>query len=583
MDKLVIVGGQRLAGEIVVSGAKNAALPILCAGLLTADPVHLDNVPDLQDVRTTLKLLRQMGVRTEESDGRVSLDASKVDNLVAPYELVKTMRASILVLGPLVARFGEAKVSLPGGCAIGARPVDQHIKGLQAMGAEINIEHGFIEARAKRLKGTRIVTDMITVTGTENLLMAAVLAEGETVIENAAREPEVGDLAHLLVQMGARIEGIGTDRLVIQGVEKLHGAKHTVIPDRIEAGTFLCAVAAAGGDVVLRHVRPLILEALTAKLREAGVTIEEGDNWMRVKMNQRPHAVNVRTSEYPAFPTDMQAQFMALNTIANGTSQVVETIFENRFMHVQELNRLGASITIDGNTALVNGVNELSGAKVMATDLRASASLVIAGLRAEGETLIDRIYHLDRGYDRMEAKLTDDPNVRVIIVRATDVPTYVEYGAADFGVAGKDVLLEHGGSGLYQPIDLDIARCRMSVAVKAGFDYATAVRQGARLRVATKYVETAREHFAAKGVHVDLIKLYGSMELAPLVGLADAIVDLVSSGGTLRANNLVEVEEVMQISSRLVVNQAALKLKRAALRPILDAFERASQRDGAAA
>src|SRR5258708_22324381 len=406
MDKLVIVGGQRLAGEIVVSGAKNAALPILCAGLLTADPVHLDNVPDLQDVRTTLKLLRQMGVRTEESDGRVSLDASKVDNLVAPYELVKTMGASILVLGPLVARFGHAKVSLPGGCAIGARPVDQHIKGLQAMGAEINIEHGFIEAPAKPRKGTRIVADMITVTGTENLGVGGVVGEGETVIENGAREPEVGDLAHLLVQMGARIEGIGTDRLVIQGVEKLHGAKHTVIPDRIEAGTFLCAVAAAGGDVVLRHVRPLILEALTAKLREAGVTIEEGDNWMRVKMNQRPHAVNVRTSEYPAFPTDMQAQFMALNTIANGTSQVVETIFENRFMHVQELNRLGASITIDGNTALVNGVNELSGAKVMATDLRASASLVIAGLRAEGETLIDRIYHLDRGYDRMEAKLT---------------------------------------------------------------------------------------------------------------------------------------------------------------------------------
>jgi UDP-N-acetylglucosamine 1-carboxyvinyltransferase len=334
------------------------------------------------------------------------LDASKVDNLVAPYELVKTMRASILVLGPLVARFGEAKVSLPGGCAIGARPVDQHIKGLQAMGAEINIEHGFIEARAKRLKGARIITDMITVTGTENLLMAAVLAEGETVIENAAREPEVGDLANLLVAMGAKIDGIGTDRLVIQGVDKLHGAKHTVVPDRIEAGTFLCAVAAAGGDVTLRHVRPQILEAVTDKLREAGVTIEEGDDWMRVRMNQRPKAVSFRTSEYPAFPTDMQAQFMALNTLAEGTSQVVETIFENRFMHVQELNRLGANITIDGKTALVNGVEKLSGAKVMATDLRASASLVIAGLCADGETLIDRIYHLDRGYDRMESKLT---------------------------------------------------------------------------------------------------------------------------------------------------------------------------------
>lgn len=405
MDKLVIVGGQKLAGEVVVSGAKNAALPILCAGLLTAEPVQLDNVPDLQDVRTTLKLLGQMGVRATQSGSRVQLDASKVTNLVAPYELVKTMRASILVLGPLVARFGEAKVSLPGGCAIGARPVDQHIKGLQAMGAEINIEHGFIEARAKRLKGARIVTDMITVTGTENLLMAAVLAEGETVIENAAREPEVGDLAHLLVAMGAQIDGIGTDRLVIQGVDKLHGAEHTVIPDRIEAGTFLCAVAAAGGDVTLRHVRPGILDAVTDKLREAGVTIEEGDDWMRVRMDGRARAVNVRTSEYPAFPTDMQAQFMALNAIADGTSQVVETIFENRFMHVQELNRLGAHITIDGKTALVAGVEQLSGAKVMATDLRASASLVIAGLCADGETLIDRIYHLDRGYDRMEEKL----------------------------------------------------------------------------------------------------------------------------------------------------------------------------------
>ncbi|GAB5098942.1 UDP-N-acetylglucosamine 1-carboxyvinyltransferase [Caballeronia sp. HLA56] len=407
MDKLVITGGAKLSGEITVSGAKNAALPILCASLLTADDVHLSNVPNLQDTRTKLKLLRQMGVHSEaSSDGRVTLNASKVDNLVAPYEMVKTMRASILVLGPLVARFGEAKVSLPGGCAIGARPVDQHIKGLQAMGAEINIEHGFIEARAKRLKGARIVTDMITVTGTENLLMAAVLADGETVIENAAREPEVTDLAHLLVKMGSKIDGIGTDRLVIEGVEKLHGAKHSVVPDRIEAGTFLCAVAAAGGDVTLRNVTPSLLDAVTAKLREAGVSIEEGDDWMRVRMNKRPEAVNIRTSEYPAFPTDMQAQFMALNTIAKGTSQVVETIFENRFMHVQELNRLGARITIDGNTALVSGVDMLSGAKVMATDLRASASLVIAAMCADGETLIDRIYHLDRGYDRMESKLT---------------------------------------------------------------------------------------------------------------------------------------------------------------------------------
>ncbi|MDR5751806.1 MULTISPECIES: UDP-N-acetylglucosamine 1-carboxyvinyltransferase [unclassified Caballeronia] len=407
MDKLVITGGTKLSGEIVVSGAKNAALPILCASLLTADDVHLENVPNLQDVRTMLKLLRQMGVNSEASgDGRVTLNASKVDNLVAPYEMVKTMRASILVLGPLVARFGEAKVSLPGGCAIGARPVDQHIKGLQAMGAEINIEHGFIEARAKRLKGARIITDMITVTGTENLLMAAVLAEGETVIENAAREPEVSDLAHLLVKMGAKIDGIGSDRLVIHGVDKLHGARHSVVPDRIEAGTFLCAVAAAGGDVTLRHVNPSLLDAVSSKLREAGVSIEESGDSMRVKMAKRPEAVSFRTSEYPAFPTDMQAQFMALNSMAKGTSQVVETIFENRFMHVQELNRLGAHITIDGNTALVSGVEKLSGAKVMATDLRASASLVIAAMCADGDTLIDRIYHLDRGYDRMEAKLT---------------------------------------------------------------------------------------------------------------------------------------------------------------------------------
>jgi len=406
MDKLSIEGGRRLSGELSVSGAKNAALPILCASLLAADPLELANVPDLKDVRTTLTLLEQMGVRARLSGGTVSLDATHVDNPVAPYELVKTMRASILVLGPLLARFGTAKVSLPGGCAIGARPVDQHIKGLQAMGADISIEHGYIEARARRLKGARIVTDMVTVTGTENLLMAAVLADGETILENAAREPEVCDLAHLLVAMGAKIDGIGTDRLVIQGVEKLHGARHAVIPDRIEAGTFLCAVAAAGGDVMLRDVRPSTLDAVTAKLREAGVTIEEGDDWLRVRMDGRPSAVSVRTSEYPAFPTDMQAQFMALNAIAEGSAQVIETIFENRFMHVQELNRLGAHIAIDGNTALVTGVRELSGATVMATDLRASASLVIAGLTAQGETIVERIYHLDRGYDRMEDKLT---------------------------------------------------------------------------------------------------------------------------------------------------------------------------------
>ncbi|TMS59297.1 UDP-N-acetylglucosamine 1-carboxyvinyltransferase [Imbroritus primus] len=406
MDKLLIEGNGPLHGDIQVSGAKNAALPILCAGLLTAEDVHLSNVPNLQDVRTMLRLLRQMGVRAEQEGESVLLNGAGINSPEAPYELVKTMRASILVLGPLLARFGEARVSLPGGCAIGARPVDQHIKGLQAMGASVTIEHGFINARAARLKGARIITDMITVTGTENLLMAATLADGETVLENAAREPEVSDLAHLLVKMGAHIEGIGTDRLVIQGVERLGGASHTVVGDRIEAGTFLCAVAAAGGDVTLRGIDPTILDAVLDKLREAGVQIESGTDWIRVRMSGRPRAVSFRTSEYPAFPTDMQAQFMALNAVAEGAATVTETIFENRFMHVQELNRLGANIAIEGNTAVVTGVPALSGAMVMATDLRASASLVIAGLVAQGETLIDRIYHLDRGYDRMEHKLS---------------------------------------------------------------------------------------------------------------------------------------------------------------------------------
>ncbi|GAB7538851.1 UDP-N-acetylglucosamine 1-carboxyvinyltransferase [Burkholderia sp. 3C] len=404
-EQLVMTGGRRLVGEIQVSGAKNAALPILCASLLSAEPLALDNVPDLQDVRTMLALLAGMGVKSEVDGARVVLDAADVTEPVAPYELVKTMRASILVLGPLVARFGYAKVSLPGGCAIGARPVDQHIKGLQAMGAEITIEHGYIEARATRLKGARIVTDMITVTGTENLLMAAALADGETVIENAAREPEVTDLANLLVAMGAKIDGIGTDCLTIQGVERLHGASHAVVPDRIEAGTFLCAVAAAGGDVTLRGMRAHLLDAVLGKLRDTGAVLDERADTLRVTMDRRPGAVAIRTSEYPAFPTDMQAQFMTLNAVASGTAHVVETIFENRFMHVQELNRLGADIVVDGNTALVTGVPRLSGANVMATDLRASASLVIAGLCADGETVIDRIYHLDRGYDRMETKL----------------------------------------------------------------------------------------------------------------------------------------------------------------------------------
>ena len=410
MDKLLITGGKRLSGDIQISGAKNAALPILCAGLLTADTLALANVPRLQDVATMQKLLKQMGLSIEPKQGAqgevLELNGRNIDSPEAPYEMVKTMRASILVLGPLVARFGEAKVSLPGGCAIGSRPVDQHIKGLQAMGAEIRIEGGYIHARAKKLRGTRIVTDMITVTGTENLLMAATLAEGETVLENAAREPEVTDLANLLVAMGAKIDGIGTDRLRITGVPALHGASHSVIADRIETGTFMCAVGTAGGDVLLKNTRADLLDAVVDKLREAGAIITTGDDWMRVQMAGRPKAVSFRTTEYPGFPTDMQAQVMALNCIADGTSRVTETIFENRYMHVQELNRLGASIEIDGHTAIVHGVNRLVGAPVMATDLRASASLVIAGLAAEGQTLVDRIYHLDRGYDRMEAKLS---------------------------------------------------------------------------------------------------------------------------------------------------------------------------------
>jgi UDP-N-acetylglucosamine 1-carboxyvinyltransferase len=406
MDKLSITGGKRLSGEIIISGAKNAALPILCAGLLTADTLALSNVPRLQDVATMQKLLRQMGLSIEQKGDLLELCGRDIHSPEAPYEMVKTMRASILVLGPLLARFGEAKVSLPGGCAIGSRPVDQHIKGLQAMGAEVLIEGGYIHARAKKLRGTRILTEMITVTGTENLMMAAALADGETLLENAAREPEVTDLANLLVAMGAKIEGIGSDRLCITGVPALHGASHAVIADRIETGTFMCAVAAAGGDVVLRNTRADLLDAVVDKLRETGTILTSGDDWIRVQMAGRPRAVGFRTTEYPGFPTDMQAQVMALNCIAEGSSRIIETIFENRYMHVQELNRLGAAIEIDGHTAMVQGVARLIGAPVMATDLRASASLVIAGLAAEGQTLIDRIYHLDRGYDRMEVKLS---------------------------------------------------------------------------------------------------------------------------------------------------------------------------------
>jgi UDP-N-acetylglucosamine 1-carboxyvinyltransferase len=405
MDKLKITGGARLGGEIGVAGAKNAALPILAAALLTADDLVLDNVPQLADVTTMGRLLAGMGVRLVREGGRVVVSAATVGAAEAPYELVKTMRASILVLGPLLARFGQARVSLPGGCAIGARPVDQHINGLRALGARLDIEHGYIVAEAARLKGTRIVTDMVTVTGTENLMMAAVLADGETVIENAAREPEVVDLARCLNAMGARVRGAGTDRIVIDGVERLHGAAHRVLPDRIETGTFLVAAAACGGDVRLTGAAPDTLDVVLDKLRDAGSRIETGADWIRIRSDGRPRSVSLRTAPHPGFPTDMQAQFMALDCIADGVGRISETIFENRFMHVLELQRLGAQIDIEGNTAIVRGVPRLSGANVMATDLRASASLVIAGLVAEGETVIDRIYHLDRGYDRMERRL----------------------------------------------------------------------------------------------------------------------------------------------------------------------------------
>ncbi len=410
MDKLLIRGGKQLHGEVRISGAKNAALPELCATLLTASPVTLQNVPRLQDVATMLKLIRNMGVQVERADdGSVKIDASTLSSPEAPYELVKTMRASVLALGPLLARFGEATVSLPGGCAIGSRPVDQHIKGLQAMGAEIVVEHGYMIARlpkgATRLKGASIRTDMVTVTGTENFLMAATLAEGETILENAAQEPEITDLAEMLIKMGAKIDGQGTRRLTVQGVEKLDGCTHEVVADRIEAGTFLCAVAATGGDVVLRHGRADHLDAVIEKLRDAGASVAAVEGGIHLHSQGRLVAQSFRTTEYPGFPTDMQAQFMALNVIAEGPSKVTETIFENRFMHVNEMVRLGANIQIDGKFAVIEGVERLSGATVMATDLRASASLVIAGLVAQGETMIDRIYHLDRGYDQMEAKL----------------------------------------------------------------------------------------------------------------------------------------------------------------------------------
>ena len=406
MDKLLIEGGARLKGEVDISGAKNAALPILCASLLSADPLELANVPQLNDISTMLRLLGEMGVRQQAgAAGELLLDASMVDKPVASYEMVKTMRASILVLGPLLARFGEARVSLPGGCAIGARPVDQHIKGLQAMGAEVSVEHGYVHARVSRLRGARICTDMVTVTGTENLMMAACLAEGETVIENAAREPEVVDLANCLISMGARISGAGTDIIRIQGVERLHGARHSVMPDRIETGTYLCAAAVTGGSVRLTKTSAAYLDTVVDKLMDAGCEIVVERDAIRLVAPARLKAVSLRTAPYPAFPTDMQAQFMAMNCVADGVATIRETIFENRFMHVNELMRLGANIQIEGNNAIVRGVDGLEGAAVMATDLRASASLIIAGLVASGETLIDRIYHLDRGYERIEHKL----------------------------------------------------------------------------------------------------------------------------------------------------------------------------------
>jgi len=407
MDKLVIEGGARLEGEVRVSGAKNAALPILCAALLCREPVTLTNVPRLNDIRTMQALLSQMGVAIDASQpGRVTLDAASLDWPLAPYELVKTMRASILALGPLVARAGEARVSLPGGCAIGLRPVDQHVKGLQAMGTEIDLTHGYINARAPRLTGTRFGFDVVTVTGTENLMMAAVLADGVTTLANAAREPEIVDLAACLTAMGARIDGAGTDCIVIEGVRSLHGTTHAIMPDRIETGTFVAAAAATGGDVLIVGADPHTLAAVLDKFRESGADITTVDSTIRVRGNGALRAANVRTAPYPAFPTDMQAQFMALATLASGVSVITETIFENRMMHVQELLRLGADIEVEGNTAVIKGVARLTGANVMATDLRASACLVIAGLVADGETTIDRIYHLDRGYERIEDKLS---------------------------------------------------------------------------------------------------------------------------------------------------------------------------------
>ena len=407
MQKLIIHGGTPISGEVQISGAKNAALPILCASLLTNETCRVTNVPSLNDTTTMLSLLEQMGVNVSiDKRSEISLTAANLSNLIAPYEMVKTMRAAILVLGPMLARVGEAKVSLPGGCAIGLRPVDQHIKGLQAMGAEVSIEHGYIHAKANHLIGAHIIMDIVTVTGTENLMMAATLADGTTILENAAREPEVIDLAKCLISMGAEISGAGGDVITIKGVKSLHESIYQVMPDRIETGTFLIAAAASGGEIHIKNTRPDILGVVLDKLNESGAEIEFGKDWINLKMNQRLKSVNLRTAPYPAFPTDMQAQFMVLNSVAGGTAIITETIFENRFMHVLELKRMGARIEVEGNTAVVHGVTNLEGAGVMATDLRASASLVLAGLIAQGETIIDRIYHLDRGYERIEEKLS---------------------------------------------------------------------------------------------------------------------------------------------------------------------------------
>ena len=407
MDKLKVCQSMGLKGEIRISGAKNAALPIVCAGLLTAHPVELCNVPNLRDIHTLISLLGGMGAKTHYANGIMQIDASSVDNYLAPYDLVKTMRASVLVLGPLLARFGYAKVSLPGGCAIGARPVDQHIKGLEQMGAEIIIEHGYIIAKCKRLKGARIVMDMVTVTGTENLMMAAVLADGVTVLENAAREPEVTDLANFLVKLGAKITGIGTDTITVCGVSELSGAKHSIIADRIEAGTYAVAAIMTRGDLTLTNVRPDTMSSTIEKLQLSGARIIATDDTLQVIMQQRQLPIDIKTAPYPGFATDMQAQFMTLNCIADGSSRLVETIFENRYMHVPELCRMGANIDIDGNVAIIHGVEHLAGASVMATDLRASASLVLAGMYATDDTVIDRVYHLDRGYEDLEQKLNN--------------------------------------------------------------------------------------------------------------------------------------------------------------------------------